>query len=223
MCSSDLQAAVRTSLADTFGEVDLEAKACDGVTDFVRVHCHAPLAQAYLAIVDLQLPGLDVVLGTDLVTKSLTSTFARTERCIVAINGEAGMSPFPRSGLGRWTGHLVSKGNILLREQDDNPRPFLSLDAQNRATFRAMSAPDRSVPPGSWNVLWGRMDAIVDGEVQLADWGNRQPRTAMGLSADGRRLFLLVVDGRQPRYSMGFTRGEVGMLLKLFGAHNAML
>lgn len=214
---------VRKSLLDTFGEVDVDATVCDDATDSVQLHFHAPLARAYLAIVDLQRPGLEVALGTDLVTKTLTSTFAQKERCFVAVNGEAGMSPFPRSGLGHWTGHFVQQGKVLLREQDGNPRPFLSFDRQNHASFRAMAASDRAVPKDAWNVIWGRMDAILGGEVQLADWGNRQPRTAMGIDATGRRLYLLVVDGRQPRFSMGFTRGEVGMLLKLFGAHDAML
>ena len=45
----------------------------------------------------------------------------------------------------------------------------------------------------------------------------------MGINADGTRLFLMVVDGRQPRSSNGFTRAEVGEFLKAFGATDGML
>lgn len=86
-------------------------------------------------------------------------------------------------------------------------------------------------------MIWGRFDCVVDGEVELDEAvfqraqpdrpqgnpGSRQPRTALGIDRDGKRLYLLVVDGRQPRFSMGASRLEVGMLLKPFGVHEAML
>ena len=45
----------------------------------------------------------------------------------------------------------------------------------------------------------------------------------MAINEAGTRLYLLVVDGRQPDYSMGFSHNDAGMFLKAFGAHDGML
>lgn len=44
------------------------------------------------------------------------------------------------------------------------------------------------------------------------------PRTAAGISQDGRTLYLMVIDGRQPGYSEGVTTAEVGAWLRALGA-----
>jgi exopolysaccharide biosynthesis protein len=48
------------------------------------------------------------------------------------------------------------------------------------------------------------------------------PRTAVGLSADGRFLFFVVVDGRQPGYSEGATMAELADWLLRFGAQDGL-
>jgi exopolysaccharide biosynthesis protein len=49
-----------------------------------------------------------------------------------------------------------------------------------------------------------------------------EPRTAVGVNKNGRRLYLVVVDGRQPLYSEGATLQVLAGLLKDFGAYYAM-
>lgn len=48
------------------------------------------------------------------------------------------------------------------------------------------------------------------------------PRTAFGVSADGRYLYVLVVDGRQKGYSLGADMVDLAMLLRAAGASDAM-
>lgn len=50
----------------------------------------------------------------------------------------------------------------------------------------------------------------------------RHPRSAVGLSADGRTLLLLAVDGRQEGHSRGVTLAELANLLLSFGADTAI-
>lgn len=50
----------------------------------------------------------------------------------------------------------------------------------------------------------------------------RHPRTAAGVSADGRTLIILTVDGRQPGYSVGVTLPEMADLMIELGAHDAV-
>ncbi|MEM7626016.1 MAG: phosphodiester glycosidase family protein [Planctomycetota bacterium] len=48
------------------------------------------------------------------------------------------------------------------------------------------------------------------------------PRTAVGLSADRRVLWLVVVDGKQPRYSEGLGLSELAALLQELGVADAI-
>lgn len=52
--------------------------------------------------------------------------------------------------------------------------------------------------------------------------GNVNPRTALGLSEDGRYLFLICIDGRQPGYSSGAYDFETAAWLLLLGAFDAV-
>ena len=48
------------------------------------------------------------------------------------------------------------------------------------------------------------------------------PRTALGIDRTGRRVWLAVIDGRQPGYSMGMTTAQTGELLRALGAVSAI-
>lgn len=50
----------------------------------------------------------------------------------------------------------------------------------------------------------------------------RHPRTAAGVTADGRTLILLTVDGRRPGASVGATLPEMADLMLELGAHDAV-
>jgi len=50
----------------------------------------------------------------------------------------------------------------------------------------------------------------------------RHPRTAAGVSADGRTLIVLAIDGRQPGYSVGLTLPEMADVMIDLGAHEAV-
>ncbi len=215
--------ATETALKQRFGAVRIRTLICNDAVDLVQVHIDRPLERAFVAVVDLTDPRLEIEIGATLDHKTMTSDFARRTGCTVAINGEAGNSPRPRCGLGPWTGHLVRDGEVLLTEQAGNPRPFVAFGAHNRATFHASTASDRAVPEGSRNVIWGRVDSIVDGVVQTEDFRWNQPRTVIGIDRAGTRLFLMVVDGRQMDASWGFTRAEAGDFLEAFGAWGSML
>lgn len=214
---------VTQSLAQTFGTANVYPRVHDLATDVVEVDLPNYPAIAYMAVVNLKTPGLEVKFGGSLTQKTLTSDFAKSNNCLIAINGEAGQAPEANSGLGVWRGNMISAGTVLLREDPSNRRPFFSFDKDNNVTFTAMAAKSRAVPDKAYNVIWGRLDAIIDGKVQTEAERDRQPRTAMGISKDGSKLFLMVVDGRQQRYSIGFTRAEVGAFMQAFGADNGML
>lgn len=62
----------------------------------------------------------------------------------------------------------------------------------------------------------------VDTEGAPGFASGRHPRTAVGIASGGRRLLLVVVDGRQRPYSDGMTLRELGNLLLALGAREAL-
>jgi hypothetical protein len=49
-----------------------------------------------------------------------------------------------------------------------------------------------------------------------------QPRTALAVDKSGRRLVIVVVDGRQPNYSEGATLAELAEILLAHGGYTGM-
>ncbi|MEV0680561.1 phosphodiester glycosidase family protein [Actinosynnema sp. NPDC050436] len=62
---------------------------------------------------------------------------------------------------------------------------------------------------------------LKDGVVVASD-DPLHPRTAVGFSADGRKVFLLTVDGRQDPFLLGLSLKDLAAVLREMGAHNAL-
>jgi hypothetical protein len=216
------ETAAQRVLTDKFGENSMQSLVHEDALDFVRIIIKRPVVRVYIAIVDLKNPAVEIKLDTAFDKKSLTSLFARENGCVLAINGEAGTSPGANSGLGIWRGFMVSRGQEILQENTNYPRPFLSFDRQNHAEFISAAATNRAPPPTRYNVIWGRRDILIKGKVQLVDSSNRQPRTAMAINQEGTKLYLLVADGRQAEFSQGMTFTGIAQCLQAFGAYAGM-
>ncbi|MFY1687668.1 phosphodiester glycosidase family protein [Plantactinospora sp. WMMB782] len=67
----------------------------------------------------------------------------------------------------------------------------------------------------------GNRVLVRDGVPQQIGDVNPEPRTAVGFSADGRKMYLLTVDGRQAD-SRGVTLTELGRMMAELGAHDAL-
>ncbi len=78
-------------------------------------------------------------------------------------------------------------------------------------------APGEAVREG----LAGFSQVLRGGETVNAD-AVLHPRTALGLDAAGRTLWLVVVDGRQPGFSEGMSTGEVAALMRGLGCRDAV-
>jgi hypothetical protein len=78
----------------------------------------------------------------------------------------------------------------------------------------------------AYDVIGGDTMLLRDGRVSVARFCGSflcqaQPRTAIGVSAEGK-LLMVVVDGRQPRYSLGLSMLGFARLLKKLGAVDAV-
>jgi hypothetical protein len=64
---------------------------------------------------------------------------------------------------------------------------------------------------------------ILNNAVPRSNSNDRHPRTAIGISREGKKVYLFTVSGRKyDRYSDGMDLREVARTLHAFGAHNAM-
>lgn len=176
----------------------------------------------FVVRVDLQAPGVEF-----LVTPSngdepgdtggqKATTFLAEHGCQLAINA----SPF--SPVGEIEGESrdvlglsVSRGDVYSRSHGGNGALLITED--NRATIAR--------PPfdteGVHNAVGGFGLLLEDGVI-VAGGEERHPRTAVGVSEDGRYLYLLIIDGRQPGYSVGTTTGETAAILKELGAFQGL-
>ena len=67
----------------------------------------------------------------------------------------------------------------------------------------------------------GRQMLLNDGVVQSSDT-HLEPRTAIGVTKNGNRLFILVGDGRRKEYSNGLSYADMAQIFKKLGAYDAV-
>ncbi len=100
--------------------------------------------------------------------------------------------------------------------QDIHPEPTLYITRRGGLEFNR-------APNKTFHSISGDRMLIQSGKI-IDDLNNVKlhPRTAIGTNKNGRWLYILVVDGRQPFYSAGATYQELAAILQGFGAFNAM-
>jgi len=95
-------------------------------------------------------------------------------------------------------------------------RPALFISRQNYPSFNRK-------PDNVFTALSGDRMIVERGQV-VPDLNDKMlhPRTAIGINQNGRYIYLMVIDGRQPFYSEGATFAELAELMKKQGAYYAM-
>jgi hypothetical protein len=157
-----------------------------------------------------------------------TSQFLDEFGLQLAVNGD-GFSPwwshspadyYPHVG-DRITplGFTASNGNVYWNGEnigDVGVEPTLYISRRNALTFN-------NRPDNVYSAISGDRMLVEKGKI-LSELDDEEldPRTALGINRNGRYLYILVIDGRQPFYSDGSTFQELAALLKAQGAYFAM-
>lgn len=209
-------------LKENFPNAKIYEKPINEAIDIVSFKTSNPNAVAFIGIIDLNHPNVNVKVTPEKKHKYLTSEFAKENNCIIAINGEAGESMAMDCKLGEWTGNWISDGNVILMEDTDK-RPFIGFSKNsNLANYSVEKEIDTVLNDQKHNAIWGRFDILVENEILLHEVDVPYARTIMGSSADGSILYLMVVDGKRPDYSEGLTYYNCAKILQSLGASNAM-
>ena len=81
----------------------------------------------------------------------------------------------------------------------------------------------RTDPANTFQALLGVRDVLIrDGQVQTLDDTTLNPETAVGFSPDGKKMQLIVIDGRSTA-SRGVTEQQLAYLMQQRGAYNAVV
>jgi len=194
-----------------------------------QVHLQPRPMITHVITIDMRTPGLRFLVtppdkkGSDTPLRARKTTeFLREFDVQIAINGD-GFSPwwsrspadyYPHTGDPvHPRGDTASRGRVYWSTSE--AFPTLYINSRNRLSFDGPAKP--------FNALSGETMLVMGGQA-LPDLDDKElhPRTAIGYSLNGRYLYLVVVDGRQPFYSEGITLAGLAELLISLGAQYAM-
>lgn len=186
-------------------------------------------ARIHFVRVDLTSVELHLVATSEPNAGIKTSTFATRKNATVAING----GPFLVAGY-RPRGLAMGDMQMWAGVHDDDQTYVLHFRNVGARTIAALLTADEVTDPGTLPI---GTEAIVSGRPLLVRNGiartdfdgsdavtlpyTRAPRTAIGLSSDGYKMLMVVVDGWQTA-SAGMTAGELASFLRARGAHDAI-
>jgi len=188
---------------------------CEGSSEFPR-----PL-RVHAVRINLREPTIDFLVtprvdgGTRAWGARTTSEFLTEFKCQVALNGSIfDVFAKKRGDPIHVEGLSLSRGDFYLSTN----RWDALLIGTNRQAWIARSAMDAG---GAYNGLSGFYALLINGK-NNGGMKDRHPRSAVGISRNGRYLILMAIDGRQPGYSESASTGETAEWIRKLGAYNAL-
>jgi hypothetical protein len=198
------------------------------VTYHRRVYYLPRLVIAHVLVVDTKSNGFRLLVtppdnsdGPPLNART-TSQFLEEFDVQIAVNGDGFQPWWSRGPLDYYpqpgdpvtpTGFTASNGKAYAAGESNEPVLYIS--RRGGLSFRK--------PGRVFNAIAGDRYLVQGGEkVAKLDNSERDPRTAIGFNKNGRWLYLVVVDGRQPLYSAGATFDELADILMAHGAYFGM-
>ena len=137
---------------------------------------------------------------------------ARGVNVVAAVNGD-----FYNMGTGQPTGVLVMNGQVVNNAAGRN---YFAILKDGTAVIRT-----GSLQGDEAEAIGGALMLISDGEIAVVGndsyYTTKQPRTAVGITADGQ-VVIVVADGRQSPYSSGYTYVELAEKMLELGCVDAI-
>jgi hypothetical protein len=171
--------------------------------------------------VDLCNPGVSLLATPPNEGRSRSSVFGANNKLHAVINAAFyNTSTFVPIGL------AMGNGQHWTNTADSSTTNYFASGRENRVS---LAYPEQVLSnPEIWmrDVVSGIGVLVRDGQVVqdtvIDHLTARHPRTGLGLSADGFKLYLVVVDGRRQGVSIGVTTRQLGEIMKELGAWKAI-
>lgn len=214
--------------------VPMKQKLHEGVIYRRVVHVFPRAMVAHVVTIDTKGNGISFLVtpadsdGDTPLNARTTSQFLEEFDVQVAINGD-GFAPWWSRGVADYYPHVgdpitpfgftASNGDVYWNgenEGDVGIEPTLYISRRQALSFN-------NRPNNVYSAISGDRMLLEKGDI-VADLDDQElePRAAIGINRNGRYLYIVVVDGRQPFYSEGATFEELAELLKQQGAYFAM-
>ena len=188
---------------------------------------------AHIIKIDMKANGMELFItppdseGEAPLNARTTSQFLDEFNVQIAINGD-GFSPWWSHSPADYYPHVgdpvaplglsASNGEVYSTgvQTPIGIKPTLYVSRRNVLSFN-------NPPNNIHSAISGDRMIVIKGEIApgLSD-REMEPRTAIGMNRNGRYLYLIVVDGRQPFYSSGATFTKLAQILIDQGAYLAM-
>jgi exopolysaccharide biosynthesis protein len=115
-------------------------------------------------------------------------------------------------------GQAISNGSVYSPGESRWPVLCFSTDK------RAQILDSGTCPPGTNQAVAGSATLVARGQLVSVDEDSPDneglyPRTAVAIDQSGKKLWLVVIDGRQPYYSEGVTLAELSEILMELGVY----
>ncbi|MEM9082700.1 MAG: phosphodiester glycosidase family protein, partial [Planctomycetota bacterium] len=194
--------------------------------------------RGFSAVIDLTHPSVEVVVTGPNAVEGVEATLEATDawRTRVGVDLAINANFFGLLGGGNAdiVGLSVSDGEVIspVRAFGGENDPALAFFADSAAAGRlgaddltgvvhaiaGVGGSSTDSDPGTMLV----QDGVNLGATARVQPGVRNPRTAAGVSADGERLIIVVIDGRQPGWSGGVALDWLGSYMISLGADDAI-
>jgi len=192
----------------------------DGI-DYLHGRLASPKIKYWALRIDLSSPAIEIVVSGEALSAKVSS-FVRENNLIAGINAlpfdvvsSTEGQPIKNVGI------VISQGKLL--SPANSRYDALVFYKDGRTAILSQALITSSSIEEIKNAVGGFHQILLEGELTERAHNSepRHPRSAAGLSADGRYLYLLVIDGRQTA-SIGATEGETASLLLSIGSHNGI-
>ncbi len=218
------------------GEVSATNEALPGVFIHSETRTNPP-TRLFVAEVDLQNPKLRLRVsaggpdpdgpGKWQTTLMPPTQIAAREKFDLVVNGDFFKARGVNDGEGtnaafraaQWAlvdGPAVTDGKTWATTT--NARPCLVVHKDHSVTIESLAQP----PPDALEVIAGNTLLLKDGALVPHKTKVRHPRTVVGLDAMGKKLTILVVDGRKPGIAIGMNYDELAAEMLRLGCVQAL-
>ncbi|RIH67178.1 phosphodiester glycosidase family protein [Mariniphaga sediminis] len=118
-------------------------------------------------------------------------------------------------------GLYVRDGLVLKNAFDSGDRSFFAITDNGKAAVGSVDDYPQ-MKDDIKEAVGGSVWLVRNGVVVAQTNNSVEPRTAIGISEDQNKVFIMVIDGRNFSYSNGMTYTELGQCLSALGAHEAI-
>lgn len=162
------------------------------------------------------LPNGGTTFGRQQMTRQATYADEEGHKVWGGVNGDffAGTTGIPQ-------GIVYRNGTALKTTFADAICTFFAITKDGKAIVAGQDAYD-DVKNDIQEAIGGRVRLVRDGAIVKQTDMTVEPRTCVGVSKDGTKVYIMAIDGRNFWYSNGMTYDEMGQCLKALGAENGI-